>query len=253
LPTAERTLRAWGREEWSEVGKASSAMGSENHTRERGHWGNGPLRNRLPDSKDGAGLQGDEALTMNRGRTSHLSGDFAKAKGASESPSLAHWYALYTRSRCEQLVYNQLATKGFHVFLPKLEMWSRRAGEQHLSLVPIFPSYLFLHHTMDKLSYIEVRKARGLVRILGERWDRLSMVPDVEMEAIQRVLRSRLPALPYPYLKEGQYIRITHGTLAGVEGILVHSKPGKGRLVLSVDLLRRSVAVEVDCSGVVSA
>jgi transcriptional antiterminator NusG len=203
--------------------------------------------------KDGSGLQGGEALTMTAGRTADLSGELAKANGAFEPSSFAHWYVLYTRSRCEQLVYNQLATKGFHVFLPKLERWSRREGQQHLISIPMFPSYLFLHYTMDKLGYIEVRKARGLVRILGERWDRLSVVPDVEMEAIQQVLRSRLATLPHPYLKEGQRIRITRGALAGVEGILVHRKPGKGLLVLSVDLLRRSVAVEVDCSAVVPA
>ena len=192
-------------------------------------------------------------MTMTAGRTADLPAELAKAIGASEQLAFAHWYALYTRSHCEQLVYNQLATKGFRVFLPKLEMRSRRAGQQHLVSVPLFPSYLFLHQTMDKLGYIEVRKARGLVRILGERWDRLSVVPDVEMEAIQQVLRSRLLALPHPYIKEGQRMRITHGALAGVEGVLVHRKPGKGLLVLSVDLLRRSVAVEVDCSAVVPA
>jgi transcription termination/antitermination protein NusG len=192
-------------------------------------------------------------LKVTAGYTTDLSSKLAKANRISEPASFAHWYALYTRSRCEQLVYNQLATKGFHVFLPKLARWSRREGQQHLISIPMFPSYLFLHYTMDKLGYIEVRKARGLVRILGERWDRLSVVPDVEMEAIQQVSRSRLPALPHPYPKDGQRIRITHGALAGVEGILVHRKPGKGLLVLSVDLLRRSVAVEVDCSAVVSA
>jgi transcription antitermination factor NusG len=160
---------------------------------------------------------------------------------------------LYTRSHCEQLVYNQLTAKGFHVFLPKLGKWSRRAGQRHLISIPMFPSYLFLRYTMDKLGYIEVCKARGLVRILGERWDRLSVVPDIEMEAVQQVLWSRLPALPHPYLKEGQHVRITQGALKGIEGILVHSKPGKGRLVLSVNLLRQSVAVELDCSGVISA
>jgi transcription antitermination factor NusG len=117
----------------------------------------------------------------------------------------------------------------------------------------MFPSYLFLHHAMDKLSYIEVRKARGLVRILGERWDRLSVVPDAEVAAIQKVLHARLPALPHPYLRQGQRVRITCGALAGVEGIFVDSKPTKGLLVLSVELLQRSVAVEVDCSVVVAA
>jgi transcriptional antiterminator NusG len=215
--------------------------------------GYGLLRDRVADSKDGAGLQGGAALTRTAGRTADLSGELSQANRAFEPPSVAHWYALYTRSRCEQLVYSQLATKGFCVFLPKLERWSHQAGQRHLISVPMFPSYLFLRHTMDKRGYIEVRKARGLVRILGERWDRLSAVPDVEMEAIQQVLRSRLPALPHPYLKEGQRVRMTHGTLAGVEGILMHRKPGKGLLVLSVELLRRSVAVEVDCSAVVPA
>jgi transcription antitermination factor NusG len=110
----------------------------------------------------------------------------------------------------------------------------------------MFSSYLFLHEVMDKYSFIEVCKARGLVRILGERWDRLSIVPKAEIDAIQRVLFTNLPVVPHPYLREGMRVRITYGPLNGVEGILVQSKPNKGLLVLSVDLLRRSIAVEVD-------
>jgi transcription termination/antitermination protein NusG len=215
--------------------------------------GDGTLRERFPNSKDAACLQGGEVSTMTAGRAVDPSGELAGAKGASKPPAFAQWYALYTRSHCEQSVYNQLASKGFNVLLPKIERWSRRGGQQHPISVPLFPSYLFLRHPMDKVSYIEVRKTRGLVRILGERWDRLSVVPDVEMEAIQQVLRSRLPALTHPYLKDGQRIRITQGPLAGVEGILVHRKPEKGLLVLSIDLLRRSVAVEVNCSAVIPA
>jgi len=117
----------------------------------------------------------------------------------------------------------------------------------------MFSGYLFLHHIMDKLSYIDVCKARGLVRILGERWDCLATVPEAEIEAIERVLRAHVPVLPHAYLREGQRMRITQGPLAGVEGILVNTKPTKGMLVLSIDLLQRSVAVEVDCSVVVAA
>jgi transcription antitermination factor NusG len=170
-------------------------------------------------------------------------------------PDLArpHWYALYTRSHCEQLVFDQLAAKGFAVFLPKMEIWSRRGGIRHRIPIPMFPSYLFLHHSIDKLSFIEVCKARGLVRILGERWDRLSMIPEAEINAIQRVLSAELPVMPHPYLREGQRVRITHGPLMGVEGILVQSKPNKGLLVLSVELLRRSIAVEVDSTLVGAA
>lgn len=182
-----------------------------------------------------------------------FSGECAKANVESEGPSFLCWYALYTRGHYEQLVYNQLAAKGFHVFLPKLAVWSHRAGQRHLISVPMFPGYLFVRSAMDKLSYIEVCKARGLVRILGGHWERLSVVPDVEIEAIQKVISARLPVLPHPYLKEGQRVRISDGPLEGTEGILVHRKPAKGLLVLSVDLLQRSVAVEVDHSMVVTA
>ena len=181
------------------------------------------------------------------------SGSHTAVQGEAEKPSTEHWYALYTRSHGEQLVYGQLAAKGFHVFLPKIQIWSRRAGQPHLIATPMFPTYLFLRHAMGKLTYLEVRKARGLVRILGERWDRLGVVPDAEIEAIQKVVYARLPALPYPYLKEGQHVRITDGPLEGTEGIFVRSKLTKGLLVLSVDLLQRSIVVEVDCSAVVVA
>jgi transcription termination/antitermination protein NusG len=163
------------------------------------------------------------------------------------------WYALYTRSHCEQLVCDQLTAKGFHLFLPKLDAWSQRAGKRHLISVPMFPGYLFLRHALDKTSYLEVRKARGLVRILGERWDQLSIVPEAEIAAIHTILQAALPVMPHAYLREGQRVRITQGPLRGVEGILVQSKPAKGLLILSVDLLQRSVAVEIDCRVVTAA
>lgn len=181
------------------------------------------------------------------------SGEQAEAQKVLGHPATEGWYALYTRSHCEQLVYSQLLIKGFQAFLPKIEIWSRRAGRQHLVSMPMFPNYLFLRHVMDKASYIEVRRARGLVRILGQRWDRLSVVPDADLAAIQKVLQARLPVLPHPYLTEGQRVRIMSGPLAGAEGILMFLRPEKGIVVLSVDLLRRSIAVEIDCSRVVVA
>ncbi|GIX49610.1 MAG: transcription termination factor NusG domain protein [Candidatus Tectimicrobiota bacterium] len=165
----------------------------------------------------------------------------------------AHWYALYTRSHCEQLVHDQLAAKGFRLFLPKIEVWSRRGGKRHRIWVPMLPGYLFLHHAMDKLSYIEVVKARGLVRVLGERWDRLAVVSEEEIDTLRRVMHAHLPARHFPYLRAGQRVRITGGPLAEVEGIFVQDKPDKGLVVISVDLLQRSVAVEVDCTLVVAA
>jgi len=112
----------------------------------------------------------------------------------------------------------------------------------------MFPGYLFIRHCMDKTSYVEVLKSRGLVRVLGERWDRLSQIPDDEIDAVRKIADAGLPALPYPYLREGQRMRIQRGPLAGVEGIYVMGDPHKGLLVLSVELLHRSVAVEIDCT-----
>lgn len=158
------------------------------------------------------------------------------------------WRVLWTRSNCEQLVYDQLAAKGFDLFLPSVEVWCRRGGLRRLSRLPLFRGYLFLRHWMDKAGYLEVYKTRGLVRILGERWDRLDVVPDVEVEGIRKLLGSGLPVFPHPYLREGQRVRVTGGPLADVEGIVVRANPKKGLLVVSVNLLRRSVAVQLDCT-----
>jgi transcriptional antiterminator NusG len=197
--------------------------------------------------------QGGEALQRNAVSDRDQSTGNGETTAPEPDRTRRQWYALYTRSHCEQLVNDQLAVKGFAVFLPKMEVWSRRGGIQHRIPTPMFPSYLFLHHLMDKESFIEVCKARGLVRILGKRWDRLSVVPGPEIDAIQRVLSAELPVTPHPYLREGQRVRITHGPLTGVEGILVQSKPNKGLLVLSIELLRRSIAVEVDSTVVGAA
>ena len=163
------------------------------------------------------------------------------------------WHALWTQSHCEQLVHDQLAAKGFDLFLPKIDQWSRRGGLRHLIRVPMFSGYVFLRGAMDKASYVEVLKARGLVQVLGERWDRLATVPDAEVDAIRRIVDAGVPALPYAFLREGQRVRITRGPLADVEGILVRTKPNRGLLVVSVDLLQRSVAAHVDCTWVVPA
>jgi len=184
-------------------------------------------------------------------RADDLMSDDGGADGAAHTSRAAHWFALWTHSHCEQLVHDQLVGKGFHAFLPMLPTWSRRTGGRRLIPLPMFPSYLFVHHAIDKSSYLEVAKTRGLVRILGSRWDRLTQVADAEIEALQRLLSAQLPVLSHPYLHEGQRVLITHGPLEGVEGILVRSRPNRGLLVLSVNLLHQSVAVEVDCTIVV--
>ena len=168
-------------------------------------------------------------------------------------PPVEFWYAVWTHSHCEQLVRDQLLRGGFRAFLPTVDVWSRRRGVRRLIDVPMFPGYLFLRHALDKKSYSEVSRVRGVVRLLGERWDCLARIPDEEMESIERIAMAREPVLPYPYLKEGQRARIVAGPLAGLEGILVKSRLDKGLLVLSVHLLQRSVAMSVDATAVAPA
>lgn len=163
------------------------------------------------------------------------------------------WHAVWTHSHCEQAVHDQLLERGFTAFLPKVDLWSRRRGIKRLVPAPMFPGYLFLRHAMDKGAYLDLTRVKGVVRVLGERWDRLSVVPDAEIEAIERVSTGRQRVMPFPYLTQGQRARITGGPLAGVEGILVESRAHQGLLVLSVHLLQRSVAVVVDGTEVAPA
>lgn len=168
-------------------------------------------------------------------------------------PTPEKWHALWTRSNCEQIVHDALQARGFEVFLPKVDVWSRRAGRGQLAPAPMFPGYLFLRRAMNKKTYIEVCRVSGLVAILGERWDRLAVVPDPDIAAIQQALRANLPVLPHPFVAAGQRVRIARGPLMDVEGFLVRANPAKGLLVISIDMLHRSVAVEVDCTFVEAA
>lgn len=164
------------------------------------------------------------------------------------------WHVLWTRSNSEQLVKEQLAAKDYEVFLPMTDQWtlgSTRARNLPIRRVPMFKGYLFLRHRIDRKTFLDISNTRGLVHILGPRWDCLARVPDAELESIKRAEESKEPLLPYPYLKVGSRVRIIRGMLAHTQGILVRTELAKGLLVLSVGLLQRSVAVKVNCADVV--
>ena len=189
--------------------------------------------------------EGGEALLLT---ASELNQVILPAMRGRTEPSVARWFVLWTRSHCERLVHDQLSSKGLAPFLPEIEVWSRRGVLRHVVRVPMFSGYLFLHAVLDKATHLEVRKARGLVSLLGSSTEGPAAVPDTEVTALQKVVQARIPTAPHPYLREGARVRITRGPLSDVEGVLVRTKPAKGMLVLSVNLLQRSVAVEVDCT-----
>jgi transcription antitermination factor NusG len=180
--------------------------------------------------------------------------DDRSASLTDEAETPLGWHVLWTRSNSEQLVKEQLVAKDYDVFLPMHDQWSMggsRARKDPIRRVPMFRGYLFLRHRIDRRAFLDISNTKGLVHILGPRWDRLAQVPDEELASIKRAEESQEPLLPYPYLKVGSRVRITRGMLINTQGILVRTELAKGLLVISVDLLQRSVAIKVNCADVV--
>jgi transcription termination/antitermination protein NusG len=162
------------------------------------------------------------------------------------------WYAIWTRSHCERLVADQLSAKGFSPFLPEVQFGSVSAVRNgsgrrgRCKPGPMFPGYLFVRDEMTKNRYVEMLSVRGIVRVLEDGWMRLTPIPDADIDAIQRIVQSGISVLPHALLRHGDRVRVVEGPLTGVEGIFVRNSQQKGSLVVTIDLLGRSVALEVD-------
>jgi transcription antitermination factor NusG len=163
---------------------------------------------------------------------------------SSNGLSEPRWVAVYTVARHEKVVARQLEERRIETFLPlyrSLHRWKDRKKEVELAL---FPSYVFVRIlTSDKLAVLQVPGVVNLVSFNGE----VAALPDQEIVALRRGLENHLCAEPCPYLKVGKSVRVVHGPMAGAEGILCRKKD-RYRFVISVDVLMRSVAVEVDAS-----
>jgi transcription antitermination factor NusG len=155
------------------------------------------------------------------------------------------WYAAYTRSRHEKSVADMLQRKQINTFLPIYETMRRWRNGDHRVQLPLFPGYAFVHIALrDRL---DVLKVPGVVRLVG--FDGMpTALEDEEVESLRQALSAGVKAAPHPYLTVGRRVRITSGPLASQEGILVRRK-GSLRVVLSVDLIQRSILVDVDASS----
>jgi transcription antitermination factor NusG len=158
-----------------------------------------------------------------------------------------NWYALYVHARKESFVASQLEGHGLECFLPtykSVRKWSDRVKEVEQ---PLFPSYLFC-----RFDY-QVRRAVVMTpcvqQIVGNGRTALPVAQE-EISAIQMAVSSGASQQPWPYIEVGERVRVSCGTLSGLEGILVNFK-GSHRVVLSVSLLQRSVALEVDLAWLV--
>jgi len=152
------------------------------------------------------------------------------------------WYVIWTRSRHEKSVAEQLERKQIETFLPVYETIRRWKNGDHLLQLPLFPAYAFVRIALkDRL---DVLKVPGVARLVGSNGAPTPLC-DEEVEGLRRALTGGVKAAPHRYLTEGRRVRITAGALAGREGILVRRK-GAMRVVLSVDLIQRSILVDLD-------
>jgi transcription antitermination factor NusG len=157
------------------------------------------------------------------------------------------WFAIWTRSRHEKLVRDQLARKtDVDVFLPTIGKWSRWKDRKKKIDWPLFPGYVFARFVADER--IGVLKVDGVVQIISNNGI-LSASPDEEIDSIRTLVESELAYDPVPLVKEGDMVKVVHGPLKGVVGRLVR-KGAHARLVLSVDLIGQAVSVEVDAADI---
>lgn len=156
-------------------------------------------------------------------------------------PHESSWYALYTRHQHEKMVDQVLTNKGFNTFLPlyaTTHTWKDRT--KALSL-PLFPCYVFLKGGIERrLQIITTPGIYGLVSSAGQP----AAIPEIEIEAIRRVVNSGVRVEAHPFLKCGNRVRVKCGPLTGIEGILIRKK-NISRLVLSVEILGTAAAIEV--------
>jgi transcription antitermination factor NusG len=156
----------------------------------------------------------------------------------------ARWFAVQVRTRWESSTAVLLSGKGYETFLPTYKTKKRWSGNTKEVDSPLFPGYVFCH--FDAQKRLPILVTPGVIAVVGRGRTPLP-VEDTEIVSIQTAVRSRLQVEPWPYLEIGERIRIADEAFNGLEGILINFK-GSHRLVVSVSLLRRSVALEIDRS-----
>jgi transcription antitermination factor NusG len=173
----------------------------------------------------------------------HIVEERADLPSASGAPN---WYALFTRHQHEKPVAFALSNKNLEVYLPlyrSLRRWQDRDKQLWL---PLFPGYLFIRGGLDR--QLQILTTPGVLHIVG--WGgRPAIVPQTQLDAVRRILASRLMVDTYPYLNCGDHVRVKSGPLMGLTGILARKK-GVARLVISLEMLGRSAAVEIDTLNV---
>ncbi len=161
--------------------------------------------------------------------------------------SSEQWYAIWTRSRHEQVVREQLERKQVEAFLPTITRWSRWKDRKKKIDWPLFPGYCFAR--FDPADTLAVLKCTGVVNIVS--FDgKPAAIPAYELDSIRLLVGSEMQFDPCPMIREGMMVEVVHGPLRNVVGRLLRKDAKTARLVLSVDLIGQAVSVEVDAADV---
>lgn len=159
------------------------------------------------------------------------------------------WFALQVRSSRESLVTMALQRKGYEVLFPRYECVTNHRGKTERVFLPLFPDYLFCR--FDSTIPGRIISTPGVIRIVGI-GNHPVPISEEEIQAVASIVKSRVPAEPWPYLTRGHTVKLVSGPLTGLEGILIEIKD-RSRIVVSMTLLQRSVSVAVDARCVIPA
>jgi transcription antitermination factor NusG len=157
-----------------------------------------------------------------------------------------HWFAIWTRSRHEQTVREELELRGIEAFLPTITKWSRWKDRKKKIDWPLFPGYCFARFAPE--SRLPVLKCNGVVSIVSFNGEP-APIPEQEIDSLRLLVATDLAYDPCPLIREGMMVEVVHGPLRGIIGRLVR-KGSHARLVLAVDLIGQAVSVEVDAADV---
>lgn len=157
------------------------------------------------------------------------------------------WYAVWTRSRHESVVQQQLAQKQIEVFLPTIVRWSRWKDRRKRIAWPLFPGYCFAR--FDGTNTLPVLKCAGVLRIVSLN-GAPAPIADTEVDSLRLVVATTLAYDPCPLIREGTLVDVVRGPLRGITGRLLQKDARHATVVLAVDIINQAVRVEVDAADI---
>ncbi len=155
------------------------------------------------------------------------------------------WYALHTRSRFEQKVYEGLCSKSVEAFLPRVQVMSRRKDRRKKILVPLIPGYVFVHSVLEAEEYHRIIKTIGVVRFVAFKGEPLP-ANDAEISSLMILDGTDRTVQNRAYMRDGDQVMIMEGPLKGLVGYYLRHKGKTDRVVVSIELLHRSLEVEIE-------